>query len=279
MLLRSRWCNRQRRSIHKRINKLLYGRRHFVRSYFNTDFLISSASEGGLQISAKILEYDLVKLFMTACREISPCAFIDVGSNLGLYSCIIMKNQLAPRAILFEPDRRNATYLRANLLINDLAGKDIEVHEAALGSATGTRQLAPGPESDIGRSTLTEFVKVKSGWSDKDCYDVKILRFDDICSFDGQTLAIKIDVEGYEREVISGMARTLHDNCGIVQVEVLNENRDDVVSAMLGAGYRVEWDFPEFPPTLIFRKEVTGASSSAIDRNQVAAPTQDAIAA
>ena len=34
-----------------------------------------------------------------------------------------------------------------------------------------------------------------------------------------RTLAIKIDVERYERQVLAGMARTLRDNRGIVQIE------------------------------------------------------------
>jgi FkbM family methyltransferase len=40
------------------------------------------------------------------------------------------------------------------------------------------------------------------------------VRFDDFVALTGQTLAIKIDVERYERKVLAGMARTLRDNRG-----------------------------------------------------------------
>jgi hypothetical protein len=43
---------------------------------------------------------------MRVCAELKPDIFIDVGANLGLYTCVMMKNRLASRAILFEPDRR-----------------------------------------------------------------------------------------------------------------------------------------------------------------------------
>ncbi len=54
------------------------------------------------------------------------------------------------------------------------------------------------------------------------------MRFDDFVALTGQTLAIKIDVERYERKVLAGMARTLRDNRGIVQIEVL-EAREETV--------------------------------------------------
>ena len=73
--------------------------------------------------------------FVRACTKLKPDLFLDIGANLGLYTCIVMKNQLAPRAILFEPDRRNRIHLRANLLINELLDKDIQIHEVALGAA------------------------------------------------------------------------------------------------------------------------------------------------
>ena len=51
------------------------------------------------------------------------------------------------------------------------------------------------------------------------------MRFDDFVTLTGRTAAIKIDVERYERKVLAGMARTLRDNRGMVQIEVL-EARD-----------------------------------------------------
>lgn len=252
-----------------------------MRSYFGADFLISSVSEGGLQISAKILEYDLLKVMMAACTKLRPHAFIDVGANLGLYSCILMKNRLAPRAILFEPDRRNVTYLRANLLINDLAGENIQIHAVALGAATSTKRLTPGPASDIGRSTIASLAPgAYRHFEDKEGYDVKVRRFDDIAAMEGQTLAIKIDVEGYEREVIVGMNRTLRNNGGIVQIEVFDEHRNELVRAMQDLGYSLVWDFPDFPPNLVFCKQVPVRSGpGSVPRTEIMAPTLDPLRA
>lgn len=237
--------NRLRRRFYKPYKKIIHGRRYFVRRYFGADFLVSSANVGGLEISAKIGEYAELKYFMQMCTALKPDAFIDIGANLGLYACILMRNGLVPRVIAFEPDRRNRVHLRANLLINDLLDKPIEIHEVALGAAPGRFRLVPGPERDIGLSQIVEQPNTQEG------YEVEVVRLDDIVSLSGKTLAIKIDIERYERRALAGMARTLRDNRGIVQIEVL-EAREETVAMMADVGYALAH---EVPPNLAFRKD------------------------
>src|SRR5271168_4230836 len=156
MSLALRWRNKLRRRFYKPYNTVVHGNHYFVGSYFGADFLVRSGNVGGLEISAKIGEYAELQNFVRSCAELKPDVFIDIGANLGLYSCVIMKNGLAPRAILFEPDRRNRVHLRANLLINDLLDADITINEIALGAAPGKFRLVPGPERDIGLSQIME---------------------------------------------------------------------------------------------------------------------------
>jgi hypothetical protein len=120
MKLASRWRNKVRRRFYSPYNKLIHRGRYFICRYFGAEFLVRSANVGGLEISAKIAEHGELKDFMRSAAAIKPDIFIDVGANLGLYTCILMKNRLVPRAILFEPDRRNRVHLSANLLINGL---------------------------------------------------------------------------------------------------------------------------------------------------------------
>jgi FkbM family methyltransferase len=244
MDLASRWRNKLRRRFYKPYNKLIHRGHYFVCSYFGADFLVRSVNVGGLEISAKIGEYPELKNFVRACRELKPDIFIDIGANLGLYTCVVMRNRLAPRAIAFEPDRRNRVHLRANLLINDLFDAAIEVHDVALGAGPGKFRLVPGPERDIGLSQIVENAPAGGG------YDVEVVRLDDTVAIAGQTLAIKIDIERYERRALAGMARTLRDNRGVVQIEVL-EARDKTVGLMRSAGYALA---QEFGPNLVFRK-------------------------
>ena len=244
MSLALRWRNKLRRRFYSPYNKLVHRGRYFVCSYFGADFLVRSVNVGGLEISAKIAEYPELRYFVASCAELKPDLFIDIGANLGLYTCIVMKNALTPSAILFEPDRRNRIHLRANLLINDLTDAAIEIHEVALGAAPGKFRLVPGPERDIGLSQIVENASAGDG------YDVEVVRFDDVVTLAGLKLAIKIDIERYERKALAGMARTLRDNRGIVQIEVL-EAREETIGLMRAAGYALA---QEFGPNLVFRK-------------------------
>jgi FkbM family methyltransferase len=244
MSLSFRWRNKARRRFYKPFNRLVHRGHYFVTNYFGADFLVQSENVGGLEISARIGEYRELTNFVRACRTLRPDVFIDIGANLGLYTCVMMRNRLAPRAILFEPDRRNRVHLRANLLINDLLDAPIEINEVGLGAAPGKFRLVPGPERDIGLSQIVENAAGGEG------YDVDIVRLDDIVSLSGKTLAVKIDIERYERKALAGMTRTLRDNGGIVQIEVL-EAREETVGLMRDAGYALAW---EIPPNLVFQK-------------------------
>jgi len=244
-LLASRWRNKIRRRFYSPYNKLVHRGSYFICGYFGAQFLVRSANVGGLEISAKIAEHDELKNFLRSAAAIKPDVFIDIGANLGLYTCILMKRRLVPRAILFEPDRRNRVHLGANLLINGLLDANLEIHPLALGAEPGRFRLVPGPERDIGLSQIVETAVEGQG------YEVEVVRFDDFVTLTGRTLAIKIDVERYERKVLAGMARTLRDNRGIVQSEVL-EARDETVRLMAAAGFKLAQDFG---PNLVFRKE------------------------
>jgi FkbM family methyltransferase len=244
-----RWRNKIRRRFYSPYNKLAHRGRYFICRYFGAEFLVRSANVGGLEISAKIAEHDELKNFMGSAAAIKPDIFIDVGANLGLYTCILLKNRLVPRAILFEPDRRNRVHLGANLLINGLLDANLEIHPVALGAAPGRFRLVPGPERDIGLSQIVE--TAPQGQGQGPGYDVEVVRFDDFVALTGQILAIKIDVERYERKVLAGMARTLRDNRGIAQIEVL-EAREETTALMTAAGFRLAQDFG---PNLVFRKD------------------------
>ena len=173
MKLASRWRNKVRRRFYSSYNKLVHRGRYFICRYFGAEFLVRSANVGGLEISAKIAEHGELKNFLSGAAAIKPDIFIDVGANLGLYTCILMKNRLVPRAILFEPDRRNRVHLGANLLINGWLDANLEIHPVALGAEPGRFRLVPGPERDIGLSQIVETAPQGQG------YDVEVLRFDD----------------------------------------------------------------------------------------------------
>jgi FkbM family methyltransferase len=125
----------------------------------------------------------------------------------------------------------------------------------ALGAEPGRLRLVPGPECDIGLSQIIETGAAHDGCEvdgyEVDGYEVDVVRFDDLVALTGRTLAVKIDVERYERKVLAGMARTLRDNRGMVQIEVLEE-REATTRLMAAAGFKLTQDFGA---NLVFSKD------------------------
>ena len=91
MTLALRWRNKIRRGFYKPYNRIVHRGRYFICSYFGADFLVRSVNVGGLEISAKIAEYPELSYFTRTAAELKPDVFIDIGANLGLYTCIMMK--------------------------------------------------------------------------------------------------------------------------------------------------------------------------------------------
>jgi FkbM family methyltransferase len=227
---------RQRRSLRKRVVRLRQSDRPFISNYLGADFHVRLDNIIGREIAFRSFERDRIENFIALCKTAAPDLFLDVGANCGVYACILLKANVVPRAVLFEPDVENAALLRANLTINNLVAR-ADLHQAAAGRAAGRLTLLPGPPDNKGQSRIA---------SGEGGYTVEIVAPDDVVAATGTTLAIKIDVEGFECEALAGMARLLRENRGIVQIETY-DHEPEVTAVMTAAGYALVTDLrPDF---------------------------------
>jgi FkbM family methyltransferase len=122
--------------------------------------------------------------------------FLDVGANIGSYT-ILAASVCKARVIAFEPDPDTATVLRRNIAVNRL-NVLAHVQESALGGVRG--QIA----FTVGLDTMNRVARP----DDESEQVVPIRRLDDIPDAAAPTL-IKLDVEGFEEQVLSGASRVL----------------------------------------------------------------------
>src|SRR6266446_7116032 len=122
--------------------------------------------------------------------------FLDVGANIGAYT-ILAARVCRARALAFEPDPGTARALRRNIAINHLSAL-ADVRESAVGGIRG--QIA----FTVGLDTMNRVARP----DEKSARLVSIRRLDDIPEAAAPTL-IKLDVEGYEEQVLSGASRVL----------------------------------------------------------------------
>jgi FkbM family methyltransferase len=127
---------------------------------------------------------------------------VDVGANIGLYTCIA--RSLGKLALAVEPHPANQRILRANLAAN--GWQETEVAAMGLGAEKGEAELYG---SDTGASLV-------SGWAGLPQrtllrHRVRIGTLDGLLDgrHSGVRLLIKIDIEGAEHGLLRGAALTL----------------------------------------------------------------------
>lgn len=159
--------------------------------------------------------------------------FLDIGANTGFYSVMFAVKNLTPRIIAFEPDPGNYARLMANVNANNLGGR-IECIQLALGDTASQVTLYEGAKHNRGESTIA----VPEQTPREVTFTVQQARFDDLYTVAGQTLIVKIDVEGHEFHVIDGMEKTLRDNACYLQIEHYGERDEDLKGRLAALGYR-----------------------------------------
>jgi FkbM family methyltransferase len=141
-------------------------------------------------------------------KNTGPSFILDIGANLGSF-CIPVSKKLALQNIhvhAFEPQRIIFQQLNGNLFLNQI--ENCFTHNFALGSSIGSMNL---PKIDyfqtknIGAvSLLSEIQRITNvRYHATETKKIEIKTIDSL-QVDGQCSFIKIDVEGFESEVISG---------------------------------------------------------------------------
>lgn len=165
-------------------------------------------------------------------------AFIDIGANFGLYTVIAAHRGVAKEIVAFEPDPRNFGQLNANLYMNGMT-RSVIARQEAVSAATGSVPLSLHAGQSTGKSRISK--------DDADAVTVPCVSIDSLFAWSGQSLALKIDVEGHELAVIEGMKHTLSTNDCFLQVEIFPENRSAVDAALTASGCtlvsRIDSDF------------------------------------
>ncbi len=177
-------------------------------------YLHGESCEGGLT---------LLKEFLSPGET-----FLDIGANIGIYT--VLGGEIVGRngcVIAIEPFVKTAARLQENVLINGL--DQVKVRVSAMGTEPGHAKLHMNLDRPV------SFSLVDSG-KGQGAVDVPIDSIDDLVSREGiaQVHFIKMDVEGFEHEVLKGGFKTIQRDKPIIQFECYDDSKfEDVL-----AGYR-----------------------------------------
>lgn len=183
---------------------------------------------------------DLIETLSAMMDENSCTHFFDIGANIGVFSISISKINRSCRSIYsFEPDPRNYAQLTANIFLNHLEEK-IKLYNIGLSNTSGTaafyRSTTPLKMDNYKFNSGTNSLNYNMN-RHSDIKEITIKKLDDIVNITDQKLAIKIDVEGHEYEVLSGMENVLTANKCLLLVEVFPDKYYDVTLYLSRYGF------------------------------------------
>ena len=145
--------------------------------------------------------------------------FVDIGANIGSYT-ILASSQVKANSISIEPLQETFKKLIDNILINKVE-QNVKAFNIGLGSEIGKIHFTQSLDTINHVATKEEI----------DTIEVKIDTLDNLLMNEQCPSLIKIDVEGYENEVINGAEKILE-----------NQSLKAIIIELNGSGSRYGYD-------------------------------------
>lgn len=238
------------------MNRLKFGEQNIINNHYNMpesfrSRLVNSLIPSFLQVPAY---YYLQRLIGTAEKEVSQLKklvppekiAIDIGANKGTYAYPL--SRICAGVEAFEPQPELAEML-------ERYRGNVRVHRAALSDKRGTLDLHIPVVNKVTLTGLATFLPVKG---EQIVIKVPMMPLDDF-NFTNVGF-IKIDVEGYEKEVLDGARETIRREKPVLLVEIeqrlLSNPMEEIFNKIIDFGYNGQFLFEgKFQPLNEFSYE------------------------
>ena len=180
----------------------------------------------------KTYEVEEINILTKLIKKNSTKKFIDIGANCGFYSFQFAMQNL--EVLAFEPNSEALLKMKKTINQNENLKNKINVFPYGLSninSRMNMRSMIKHGYIQTGGSGITTD-KVSQNKKYK-VYDAEFKIGDEILNFKRNNLAIKIDVEGHELNVLKGIQNLLKSNKCIIQIEIFKKNFNLVNSYLL----------------------------------------------
>ena len=131
---------------------------------------------------------------------------MDVGANIGLTTLLMDQSFNGGRILSFEPHPRTFGQMDRNIELNKTGANQIEAFNFALGKAEGDLMFRDVDQYNTGNSFLLEGSLAAVA---QNAIEVPVKTLDQMAGLPDHIDLMKIDVEGFELDVLAGAATTL----------------------------------------------------------------------
>jgi FkbM family methyltransferase len=153
---------------------------------------------------------------------------LDIGANIGNHSLFMATQANCKKIISFEPLPEIFSVLQKNIAENHL--DNIEPLNYAVGKERGFAEIAKTIENNCGATSLKLSEKRT---------DIELIALDDFFSNIPKIDFVKIDVEGFEVEVLKGMKKTISKYKPKIWLEVQKTTFLEVNEILENFGYKI----------------------------------------
>lgn len=150
---------------------------------------------------------------------------IDIGANIGNHTLFFLNECDVEFVTCFEPTAETFSILRKNIELNGLQNKSQLINAACGENAASGVMIVD--DSDAGSNHIEQ----------REGGDTQIIAVDDLLEL-GKVDFVKIDVEGFEYNVLKGMKELIHKHKPILFIEIWDKNKEMVIKLLNEYGYR-----------------------------------------
>lgn len=163
--------------------------------------------------------------------------FLDIGANIGSYT-ILASGHTGAASIAFEPVPSTFYSLEKNIILNNLQHR-VKAMQVGVGAKQERLKFTTNMDS-------ANHVSLQSEEGNKEnIVDTAMVTVDDVVANEICPAMLKIDVEGFETEVLKGMTKTLENkNLKAVLIELngcgerYGYNENDIHDLFIKSGFK-----------------------------------------
>lgn len=163
---------------------------------------------------------------------------LDIGANIGVMTYYFAKKLPQTAVHSFEPVPDN---LKVLLRVKSKFGLfNVKIHPYALGDKAGKVTMIMPEFKKVYLHGLS-YIQQERNESKGTIYDVDLKNLDELVEFEGVKInAVKIDVEGYELNVLEGAGRLISKNRPLIYCELWeNDNRKKSLELISKLDYKI----------------------------------------